>query len=201
MTVASLFKCASLTTLVLAFAISSGVSACPAGQSEVCVVACFCAPGSKEELEAITSSVNQLAATNLQRWLEESRNSASVQGVEAIPLHIRAALESYYDLQVLDAVRYQVGNGVALNAANTMLQNPDVNAVTLLDIIVFRHAEDAQNNVALWAHELKHVQQYQQWGAAQFASNYTRDYRSVEAPAYAIQSQVERALRGGASAR
>ena len=180
---------------------TTGVSACPAGQSEVCVVACFCAPGSKEELEAITSSVNQLAATNLQRWLEESRNSASVQGVEGIPLHIRAALESYYDLQVLDAVRYQVGNGVALNAANTMLQNPDVNAVTLLDIIVFRHAEDAQNNVALWAHELKHVQQYQQWGAAQFASNYTRDYRSVEAPAYAIQSQVERALRTGSSAR
>jgi len=175
---------------------ATGVSACPAGQSEVCVVACFCAPGSKEELEAITSSVNQLAATNLQRWLEESRNSASVQGVEAIPLHIRAALESYYDLQVLDAVRYQVGNGVPLNAANTMLQNPDVNAVTLLDIIVFRHAEDAQNNVALWAHELKHVQQYQQWGAAQFASNYTRDYRTVEAPAYAIQSQVERAARG-----
>lgn len=185
-----------LLAFLLMAASATGVSACPAGQSEVCVVACFCAPGSKEELEAITSSVNQLAATNLQRWLEESRNSASVQGVEAIPLHIRAALESYYDLQVLDAVRYQVGNGVALNAANTMLQNPDVNAVTLLDIIVFRHAEDAQNNVALWAHELKHVQQYQQWGAAQFASNYTRDYRTVEAPAYAIQSQVERAARG-----
>lgn len=185
-----------LLAFLLMAASATGVSACPAGQSEVCVVACFCAPGSKEELEAITSSVNQLAATNLQRWLEESRNSASVQGVEAIPLHIRAALESYYDLQVLDAVRYQVGNGVALNAANTMLQNPDVNAVTLLDIIVFRHAEDAQNNVALWAHELKHVQQYQHWGAAQFASNYTRDYRTVEAPAYAIQSQVERAARG-----
>lgn len=186
---------------VLLTAASVEASACPAGQSEVCVVTCFCAPGSKEELEALTSSVNQLAASNLQRWLEESRNSASVQGVEGIPLHIRAALESYYDLQVLDAVRYQVGNGVALNAANTMLQNPDVNAVTLLDIIVFRHAEDAQNNVALWAHELKHVQQYQQWGAAQFASNYTRDYRTVEAPAYAIQSQVALALRGSVSKR
>ena len=201
MPVVSLLKRSRLTALLLAVAISTDAGACPAGQSEVCVVTCFCAPGSKEELEALTSSVNQLAASNLQRWLEESRNSASVQGVEGIPLHIRAALESYYDLQVLDAVRYQVGNGEALNAANSMLQNPDVNAVTLLDIIVFRHAEDAQNNVALWAHELKHVQQYQQWGAAQFASNYTRDYRSVEAPAYAIQSQVERALRKGSSAR
>lgn len=186
---------------VLLTAASVEASACPAGQSEVCVVACFCAPGSKEELEGLTRGVNQLAASNLQRWLEVSRNSASLQGAEGIPLHIRAALEHYYDLQVLDAVRYQVGNGEALNAANSMLQNPDVNAVTLLDIIVFRHAEDAQNNVALWAHELKHVQQYQQWGAAQFASNYTRDYRSVEAPAYAIQSQVAHALRGSASAR
>ena len=200
MPVVSLPRLLRLLAVLLTAACAES-SACPAGQSEVCVVACFCAPGSKEELEVLTRGVNQLAASNLQRWLEVSRNSASLQGVEGIPLHIRAALESYYDLQVLDAVRYQVGNGVALNAANTMLQNPDVNAVTLLDIIVFRHAEDAQNNVALWAHELKHVQQYQQWGAAQFASNYTRDYRSVEAPAYAIQSQVERALRTGSSAR
>lgn len=201
MSVVSLPQLFRLLAVLLTALGATAASACPAGQSEVCVVTCFCAPGSKEELEVLTRSVNQLAASNLQRWLEASRNSASVQGVEGIPLHIRAALESYYDLQVLDAVRYQVGNGVALNAANSMLQNPDVNAVTLLDIIVFRHAEDAQNNVALWAHELKHVQQYQQWGAAQFASQYTRDYRSVEAPAYAIQSQVARALRAGSSAR
>ena len=196
-------KCSLLSALLLSLTTSAEAGTCPAGQSEVCVVACFCAPGTKAELGGITDSMNQIAASSLQRWLEASRNSASVAGVEGIPLHIRAALESYYDLQVLDAVRYQVGNSVALNAANTMLQNPDVNAVTLLDIIVFRHAEDAQNNIALWAHELKHVQQYQQWGAAQFASNYTRDYRTVEAPAYAIQSQVERALRvsGAAAAR
>lgn len=196
MSVVSLRQLVLLAAMLLTTSPPASAGSCPAGQAEVCVLACFCAPGSQEELGAITRSVNQIAASSLQRWLEESRNSASVQGVEGIPLHIRAALESYYDLQVLDAVRYQVGNSVALNAANTMLQNPDVNAVTLLDIIVFRHAEDAQNNVALWAHELKHVQQYQQWGAEQFASNYTRDYRTVEAPAYAIQSQVERAARG-----
>jgi len=76
-----------------------------------------------------------------------------------------------------------------------MLQNPDVNAVTLVDIIVFRSQDDALNNVALWAHELKHVQQYQQWGVGEFATRYTRDYNAVEAPAYEIQTQVAKALR------
>jgi hypothetical protein len=100
---------------------------------------------------------------------------------------------------VLELARYKVGDEVELNAAHTMLQNPDVNAVTLVDIIVFRSADDALNNVALWAHELKHVQQYQQWGVGEFAARYTRDYQAVEAPAYAIQVQVARALRASAS--
>ncbi|MNC80231.1 hypothetical protein D3C75_1329590 [compost metagenome] len=64
-----------------------------------------------------------------------------------------------------------------------------------MDIIVFRSPDDALNNVALWAHELKHVQQYLQWGVREFATRYTRDYTTVEAPAYEIQAQVARALR------
>ncbi|MNZ49364.1 hypothetical protein D3C78_671300 [compost metagenome] len=100
---------------------------------------------------------------------------------------------------MLDSVRYKLGDDAELNAANSVLQNPDVNAVTLVDIIVFRRPEDALNNVALWAHELKHVQQYQQWGVRGFASRYARDYNAVEAPAYAFERQVARALKAGAA--
>ncbi|MNQ48544.1 hypothetical protein D3C85_624230 [compost metagenome] len=128
-----------------------------------------------------------------------SRNTAATGDIQTIPLNIRAQLEPYYDLQVLDSARYKVGDDAELNAANTMLQNPDINAVTLIDIIVFRNAEDALNDVALWAHELKHVQQYQQWGVREFATRYTRDYNAVEAPAYEIQTQVSKALRAGAA--
>ena len=174
---------------------SSSAFACPEGQYQVCVVTCFCAPGSKEDTGEIFENMNQIAAAGLQSWIIQSRNTAATGDVRTIPLNIRAQLEPYYDIQVLDSARYKVGDDAELNAANTMLQNPDINAVTLVDIIVFRSQDDALNNVALWAHELKHVQQYQQWGVSEFATRYTRDYTAVEAPAYEIQTQVAKALR------
>ncbi|WP_223490079.1 DUF4157 domain-containing protein [Pseudomonas sp. A-RE-19] len=174
---------------------SSAVFACPEGQYQVCMVACFCAPGSKEETGEIFENMNQMAASGLQSWIVQSRNTAATGDIRTIPLNIRAQLEPYYDIQVLDSARYKVGDDGELNAAHTMLQNPDVTAVTLIDIIVFRSPDDALNNVALWAHELKHVQQYLQLGVREFATRYTRDYTTVEAPAYEIQTQVARALR------
>jgi hypothetical protein len=174
---------------------SSSVLACPAGQSQICMVACFCAPGSEEEAGSIFDDMNQMAASGLQNWIAQSRDSAARGDIRPIPLNIRAQLEPWYDIQVLDSARYMVGDDVELNAAHTMLQNPDVRAVTLIDIIVFRNSEDALNDVALWAHELKHVQQYQQWGDREFATRYTRDYEAVEAPAYEIQAQVSKTLR------
>ena len=174
---------------------SSAVFACPQGQYQVCMVACFCAPGSKEETGEIFENMNQMAASGLQNWIVQSRNTAATDDIRTIPLNIRAQLEPYYDIQVLDSARYKVGDDAELNAAHTMLQNPDVSAVTLMDIIVFRSPDDALNNVALWAHELKHVQQYLQWGVREFATRYTRDYTTVEAPAYEIQTLVARALR------
>ena len=96
---------------------------------------------------------------------------------------------------MLESARYRVGDEVVLNAGNTLLRNPDVNAVTLIDVIVFRHEEDARDNVALWAHELKHVEQYLDWGVAEFAWRYTQDFRAVERPAYALEREVEEALR------
>ena len=189
-----------LAVLLVSACASPSVFACPAGQTEVCVVTCFCAPGASGDMGAIYDNMNNMAASGLHNWLVQSRNTAAAGDIQPIPLNIRAQLEPYYDLQVLEAARYKVGDDVELNAAHTMLQNPDVQAVTLIDIIVFRNADDALNNVALWAHELKHVQQYLQWGAREFAARYTRDYNAVEAPAYAIQTQVTRALRASKTA-
>jgi len=173
--------------------------ACPAGQYEVCVVTCFCAPGTEGDVGTIFKDMNQMAATGLENWIVQSREMAAAGDIQPIPLNIRAQLEPYYDLQVLDSARYKVGDDGELNAAHAMLQNPDINAVTLVDIIVFRRPEDAQNNVTLWAHELKHVQQYMQWGVREFATRYTRDYSAVEAPAYEIQTRVGQALRANAN--
>lgn len=153
------------------------------------------ANGQADDLFTLIDNVSRMASSGLASWLKLSRETAIASGVEPIPLHIRAQLEPWYDFQVLDAARYQVGNPQQLDAASAFLQNPDVNAVTLVDVIVFRSADDARDNIALWAHELKHVQQYQQWGVDDFAARYTRDFDAVEAPAYAIQAEVGKALK------
>lgn len=189
--------------LSLCIGVSTAVfAACPAGQQEICLGTCLCAPAAAGDIGPLYNGIRQMAATGLQQWIVQSRNSATESSLQRIPLHIRAQLEPYYDIQVLDTARYKVGDDDGeLSAASTMLQNPDVNAVTLMDLIVFRNASDAENNVALWAHELKHVQQYLQWGVQEFATRYTRDYNTVEKPAYEIQGQVTRALKSTATAK
>ncbi|MEF9897354.1 MAG: DUF4157 domain-containing protein [Pseudomonas sp.] len=173
--------------------------ACPTGQYEVCLGSCICSPFDPGQAGIMLDDLGHIASSTLAAALQQARDSAASNNILPIPLHIRAQLESYYDFQVLDAARYKVGDQQALDSANALLQNPDVNAVTLIDIIVFRNEADAQDNVALWAHELHHVQQYQQWGVAEFARRYSRDFNAVETPAYEIQAQVSKALRERAS--
>lgn len=166
---------------------------CPAGQQQVCVLVCFCAPGTPDT-GVMAEQVGQAAAGALQQWLLRAREVAVARGVQPMPLHIRVQLEPFYPAHVLNAARYRVGGAEELNAANAVLQNPDVSAVTLVDVVIFRHAADAEDNLVLWAHELTHVEQYQAWGVAQFAARYIRDYSSVEAPAYRKQQDVANAL-------
>jgi len=189
----------SLTLLTLSSVLSAGVQAagCPAGQQQVCLLACFCAPQDAPGLD----DLHRLASTGLRDWIVQSRHRLLASGVEPIPLHIRAQLEPYFDFAVLDSVRFKVGDPVELNMAHTLMQNPDVSAVTLIDVIVFRDAAEARDDVALWAHELKHVEQYRQLGVDQFAARYARDYRALEAPAYQLQGQVRQALKARAVAR
>jgi hypothetical protein len=168
---------------------------CPSGQYPVCLMGCFCAPIDPGQAGQILKDVELMASSSLVYALRQARDEATARGSEPIPLHIRAQLEPWYDFAVLDAARYRVGDEQQISAANALLQNPDVNAVTLIDTIIFRHASDGEDNVALWAHELKHVQQYQELGVEEFARRYTRDYNALEGPAYKIEAEVAKALR------
>lgn len=167
-------------------------TACPIGQQPICLGSCVCVPVSPQNYEALSERVQWLAAAGLETWIRQSRDQLALQESHPIPLHIRSQLEPYYDLAVLETARYRVGDASVLTAANTLLRNPDIMAVTLIDIIVFRNEADALDNAALWAHELKHVEQYLEWGVGEFARRYTRDYRSVEQPGYAMELQIER---------
>jgi hypothetical protein len=187
----------ALLVLCLTLEVSGQTSACPAGEKEVCLDSCICLPDLGQVLGPLPDGIYQIAAPALALWLTQAHAEAADTGSQPIPPHIREQLLRWYDPSVLDIARYKVSDNGQFNAATAMLQNPDVGAVTLIDIILFRDAEDAAQNIALWAHELKHVQQYQEWGVEGFAQRYTQDFNAVEAPAYAIQAEVRRAVRDG----
>jgi len=188
-------RAASLLFGLLLSTTALAEQACPPGQYQVCLMGCFCAPIDPGQAGQVLKDVEVMASSSLAFALRQARDEATASGSQPIPLHIRAQLEPWYDFAVLDAARYRVGDEQQISAANAMLQNPDVNAVTLIDTIIFRHASDAEDNVALWAHELKHVQQYQELGVEEFARRYTRNYDELEGPAYTIEAEVGKALR------
>jgi hypothetical protein len=172
-------------------------ASCRAGEKLICLNGCICLPDVGQILgSGMPTEITQVAGPALALWLSQSRAEAAISGTQPIPDAIREQLLRWYPPSVLDAALYKVGDNGELSAASAMMQNPDIGAVTLVDIIVFRTAEAAETNVALWAHELKHVQQYQEWGVNGFAQRYTQDFNAVEAPAYQVQTEVGRVLRG-----
>lgn len=174
--------------------LSASLYACPAGQAEICMGECICVSDPDGTLGGLQESARQVAAPALALWLNQSREQALAAGAEPIPLDLRVKLQAWYPDDLLQSVRYRVGQGDDVDAASAMLQNQDVVAVTLVDVIVFRNRDDALSDLALWAHELKHVQQYRELGVNGFAQQYVRNYHTLEDPAYAIQYQVEKGL-------
>jgi hypothetical protein len=132
----------------------------------------------------------QAAAPALDQWFRESRNNAS-NGSDPIPPQIRQSLRGFYPDGLMDNVRFKVGDPGVLNLANLSIQYGDAQAVTLINVIVFKNANDAYGNSKLWAHELKHVQQFNNWGVRDFAIRYLRSWNSVEDEAYAAGNNFE----------
>jgi hypothetical protein len=187
----------ALFVLCLTLGVPAHANDCPAGEKQVCLDSCVCLPDLSPLLGTLPDDIYQVAAPALALWLTQARAEAASADIQPIPPHVREQLLRWYDPGVLDAAHYKVSDPSQFTAATAMLQNPDVGAVTLIDIILFRDAQTAEQNLAVWAHELKHVQQFQEWGVDGFAQRYTQDFNAVEAPAYAIQAQVRRWVREG----
>lgn len=132
----------------------------------------------------------QAGAPLLQSWLEESRRTAA-RGAMPIPPGIRKSLSSFYDASVLDRARYKIGDPGVFNLANLSIQYGGATAVTLDDIVVFTNQVDAETNPVLWAHELKHVQQFRDWGIRDFSIRYLRSWNGVEDEAYAAEAAFQ----------
>jgi hypothetical protein len=112
-------------------------------------------------------------------WISTARDAVMTQGVEPIPPSIRSALADYVPETILDRVRWRVG-GSELSLPHNVIRFGDVPAMTLDDVIVFEERRAALEDPKLWAHELKHVMQFAEWGVEGFATRYLNDYEAVE---------------------
>jgi Domain of unknown function (DUF4157) len=145
---------------------------------------------------AVLETGYDIAATALANALVASRDAAWEQGTEPMPAHIREALLAWYPANLLDSIEHRVGVTKDGTVQSLAMRYGDATAIALIDTIIFADASDAQNNVALWGHEVKHVEQFQRWGLIDFARRYVRDYQAVEAEAYAIEDAIK-AIHGG----
>lgn len=143
-----------------------------------------------------TTLVVQALAPMLAAWIEQSRDAAIAQGVEPIPEAIRAVLEGYVPDDVLDRVRWRNGGSGEASLQQQLFRFEYSPAVTLDYVVVFEDRDAALTDPKLWAHELKHVMQYAEWGVAGFASRYLTHHAEIEREAveYRWQFMKERGL-------
>ena len=124
----------------------------------------------------------------LASWIESERDAAKAQGVESIPPEIRAALAGYVPEPVLDRVRWREGAS-EISLPQNMIRFGHADAVTLDDVIVFEEGTTALEDPKFWAHELKHVMQFEEWGVEGFATRYLSNNNAVENEAYEYRWQ------------
>ncbi|MBK8174004.1 MAG: DUF4157 domain-containing protein [Rhodospirillales bacterium] len=116
-----------------------------------------------------------LLAREIVAW----RSEALVDGVAPMPAAIRRSLRGFFPDDLLNRVRYRIGWSAPRSLKSTAFDMLDTRAIALSDIVVFRDAAVSQD-AAIWAHELRHVQQYDQWGIEGFAKHYVADSQVVE---------------------
>jgi hypothetical protein len=115
--------------------------------------------------------------------LRRSRDSARTDS-KPVPDEVIDALTPFYPRELFTGVRYSVGDTTPAGLAGFAIRNGNAAAVTLIDTIVFKD-EAYVRNIALWSHEMHHVEQYKDWGVLGFATRYAFSWNDVEAEAQA----------------
>jgi len=125
--------------------------------------------------------------------IRHSRNDARAAGTEPIPRQIKRMLAAYYPQHILDKIRFRIGQGHELSVQANSFRFGDADAVALIDTIVFRTTASARSDM-LWAHEIKHIEQYECWGLTDFGKRYVRDSGAVEQEANKAQNEYRKAV-------
>lgn len=127
-------------------------------------------------------SANVISET-LAAALQRSRDTVRPDS-KPIPDAVKKELIPFYPEALLKDVRYTIGDTSQAGLAGFAIRNGKAAAVTLIDTIVFKD-ESYVSSLALWAHEIHHVQQYTDWGLSGFAARYAFGWSEVEAEASA----------------
>ncbi len=151
------------------------------------------AQGFLDPQAAIETGID-IATAALANALLTSRDAAWAAGTRPMPPHIREALLAWYPAELLDSVEYTVGIAEGSIVQSLSIRYGEASAVTTIDTITFANAWDAENDVALWVHEVKHVEQFRRWGLMEFSRRYVVDHQAVEAEAYAIGAEAKARL-------
>lgn len=128
-----------------------------------------------------TQYTANIVSETLAAALQRSRDNLWPSG-KPIPDEVKKGLIPFYPAEMLDKVRYVIGDVSPSGVAGFAIRNGNAAAVTLIDTVVFKD-ESYVGSLALWAHELHHVEQYSDWGLSGFAANYAFGWREVEAEA------------------
>ncbi|WP_064828020.1 DUF4157 domain-containing protein [Rhizobium phaseoli] len=114
--------------------------------------------------------------------IHRSKQNAIDQGLRKMPQAVRQRLGKAFSPSVLDRVRYVTSWGDWTTIQTYALKWNDKSAIVFDYIIVFKSEADVKN-VALWAHELEHVKQYQLLGIDGFAQAYMHKETTIESNA------------------
>lgn len=131
----------------------------------------------------LNAALTATASSLLANWIIASRDAALEQGVAEIPSSIEASLAGYVPEAILRRVRWRTRGTWNLSLPQSAFTFKDAQAVTLDYVIVFADEDEALHDPKLWAHELKHVMQFEEWGVAGFATRYVSDNVAVESEA------------------
>jgi len=107
-----------------------------------------------------------------------------------VPTAIKSVLRHIFPNSVLERARYTIGTvqPTLQNLVNKTRKGKHANhAIVADDVIVFSSepslSEPSLNDLKFWAHEIRHVAQYQEWSVLGFAKRYIKDWEDVEADA------------------
>ena len=126
----------------------------------------------------------QISAIPLSAAIRAARERHYNQS-QPLPDDVKNGLRGHFSDHILNRARYCIGN-IQITLPNFIGQGQkffgnDAYAVVVDDIIVFNtNPGTFAQNAFWWTHEVKHVEQYSQWGIETFAFNYLKNSKSIE---------------------